>query len=202
MAKKSSIEFLEDPVNLRIAMLGNVDAGKSTLTGLLTSAPGTKDDGRGALRTAVANFQHEVNSGRTSSVAHHIVGFKENGEQYVSKMKVGSKQSKVWPDIVKNSTRTIRLMDMPGHEKYLKTTMDGLTSMFPDYGMLVIAANKQISDMTKEHILICLQLKIPFFIVLTKMDITPQNIYDMKMDRLQKMMKHKELNKEPMLVKD
>ena len=54
--KSSSIDILEDPVNLRIAMLGNVDAGKSTLTGLLTSAPGTKDDGRGALRSAVANF--------------------------------------------------------------------------------------------------------------------------------------------------
>lgn len=53
-----------------------------------------------------------------------------------------TKQNKVWPDIVNNSFKTIRLMDMPGHEKYLKTTMDGLTSMFPDYCMIVIAANK------------------------------------------------------------
>lgn len=46
-------------INVRVAMLGNVDAGKSTLSGILTSAPGTKDDGRGAIRSKVFNFSHE-----------------------------------------------------------------------------------------------------------------------------------------------
>ena len=79
----------EDPdelVNLRVAMLGNVDSGKSTLSGVLTSAPGSKDDGRGLMRQKVFNFAHELNNGRTSSVAHEIMGFKENGEQYVTKI--------------------------------------------------------------------------------------------------------------------
>ena len=46
-------------INVRVAMLGNVDAGKSTLSGILTSAPGTIDDGRGAIRSRVFNFSHE-----------------------------------------------------------------------------------------------------------------------------------------------
>lgn len=45
--------------NLRVAMLGNVDGGKSTLSGILTSAPGTLDDGRGLMRSRVFNFAHE-----------------------------------------------------------------------------------------------------------------------------------------------
>lgn len=46
-------------INLRVAMLGNVDSGKSTLSGILTSAPGSLDDGRGSMRSKVFNFAHE-----------------------------------------------------------------------------------------------------------------------------------------------
>jgi len=46
-------------MNLRVAMLGNVDSGKSTLSGILTSAPGSLDDGRGSMRSKVFNFAHE-----------------------------------------------------------------------------------------------------------------------------------------------
>ena len=45
--------------NLRIGVLGNVDSGKSTLTGVLSSAPGSLDDGRGLMRQKVFNFTHE-----------------------------------------------------------------------------------------------------------------------------------------------
>lgn len=45
--------------NIRVAILGNVDAGKSTLTSILASSPGTLDDGRGAARSRVFNFKHE-----------------------------------------------------------------------------------------------------------------------------------------------
>ena len=67
-------------INIRIAMLGNVDAGKSTLSGILTSAPGTKDDGRGSIRSRVFNFSHEQKNGRTSSIAHEIMGFDADGK--------------------------------------------------------------------------------------------------------------------------
>ena len=72
-------------VNVRVAMLGNVDAGKSTLSGILTSAPGTVDDGRGSVRSKVFNFTHEQKNGRTSSIAHEIIGFDAHGKQFVSK---------------------------------------------------------------------------------------------------------------------
>ena len=52
--------------DIRIAVIGNVDSGKSTLVGVLTK--GELDDGRGAARAKVFNYNHEVENGRTSSI--------------------------------------------------------------------------------------------------------------------------------------
>jgi GTPase len=35
-----------------------------------------------------------------------------------------------------------------------------------------------ISKMTREHIGLCLFLKIPFFVIITKIDLAPQNKYE------------------------
>lgn len=80
------IDIPIDSKNIRIAMLGNVDSGKSTTSGVLTSAPGSLDDGRGIMRSKVFNFQHEQQNGRTSSIAHEIMGFKADGTQYITKI--------------------------------------------------------------------------------------------------------------------
>jgi GTPase len=69
------------------------------------------------------------------------------------------------------------MIDLCGHEKYLKTTMVGLSGYYPQYAMLVVGANMGISRMTKEHIGIAISLKIPMFVVVTKIDIAPENVY-------------------------
>lgn len=56
-----------------------VDSGKSTLTCVLSCPAGVKDDGRGLLREKVFNFEHEKSNGRTTSIAHEIIGFDTNG---------------------------------------------------------------------------------------------------------------------------
>ena len=65
---------------IRMAVIGNVDSGKSTLVGCLTK--GIKDDGRGYARKFVFNYQHETESGRTSSIAEEIIGFKNEKMVY------------------------------------------------------------------------------------------------------------------------
>lgn len=57
---------VRDEGDVRVAVIGNVDSGKSTLVGVLTK--GIMDDGRGSARQKVFNFSHEVNNGRTSSI--------------------------------------------------------------------------------------------------------------------------------------
>ncbi|CAD7966787.1 unnamed protein product [Amoebophrya sp. A120] len=59
--------------DITIATIGNVDSGKSTLVGVLTKS--ILDDGRGLARSKVFNFGHEQENGRTSSIAHEIMGF-------------------------------------------------------------------------------------------------------------------------------
>ena len=59
----------------RIAMIGNVDSGKSTLIGVLTN-PSALDDGRGSARSMVLKHRHEQENGRTSAVTVEIMGYK------------------------------------------------------------------------------------------------------------------------------
>ena len=69
--KKDFVDWLDitnKPDNyIRIALVGNVDSGKSTLVGVLTK--GILDDGWGASRKKVFNYPHENKTGRTSSIA-------------------------------------------------------------------------------------------------------------------------------------
>ena len=62
--------------DVRIAVIGNVDSGKSTMVGVMTKC--MKDDGRGSARQKVFNFSHEAANGRTSSIGQEIMGFDEN----------------------------------------------------------------------------------------------------------------------------
>lgn len=168
--------------------MGNVDSGKSTLVGIITASDDVADDGRGALRKRVFNFSHEVENGRTSSIAHEIVCFDEAGNQIIPESQ-STKKKVVWPDIVSRSAKVISLNDLCGHEKYLKTTMYGLSGLFPHYGMVVVGANMGIQRMTREHIGIAVSLKIPLFIVVTKIDLAPENIYIQTMEKLHKILK-------------
>ena len=55
-----------------------MDAGKSTLLGVLTQ--GELDNGRGKARLNLFRHLHEIQSGRTSSISHGILGFKSDGK--------------------------------------------------------------------------------------------------------------------------
>jgi len=118
-------DTMSNCINLAIGVVGNVDSGKSTTIGTLTK--GVLDDGRGKARLTVFNFKHEVATGRTSSVAQQIMGFDLHGQV------VNTTRNTTWIDIVESSAKVVTFFDMAGHEKYLKTTIYGLTSMFPDY---------------------------------------------------------------------
>lgn len=135
---------------LRIAVLGNVDAGKSSLTGVLTK--NVLDDGRGYARSLVSQFNHERSTGKTSSVTQNF-SKSENGQVVV-------------------------YIDLAGHEKYLKTTLHGMSGFYPDYGMVVVGANMGITDITKEHMNVAIALNIPFMVVITKVDIAPTHVLE------------------------
>ena len=157
---------------IRLAVIGNVDSGKSTLVGCLTK--GIKDDGRGYARKFVFNYQHENESGRTSSIAEEIIGFRNGKMIYSSRL--NDKKNVSWKDIASQSDHVITLLDLCGHEKYLKTTMYGVSALLPHYAVILIGTNMGVQRMTKEHLGIVISLNIPFFIVFTKVDIAPKEV--------------------------
>lgn len=167
--------------DIRIAMIGNVDSGKSTLVGCLTRDK--LDDGRGDARASVFRHRHERENGRTSSVGVELMGFDESAQVVVDQKL--SRQNQ-WKEIARRSNRSVTLIDLCGHEKYLKTTVFGLTGMLPDYGLVVVGANMGVSMMTKEHIGIAAALRLPMLVVVTKIDIAPEKVYKATMKSVQR----------------
>ena len=184
-------------IDLKIAIAGSVDCGKSTFLSVLTC--GKSDNGRGSARLSVFNFPHEVESGRTSSIGHQIVGYGKDGKV----MNYKEQKQYSWPDIVNNSTKIVTFFDLAGHEKYLKTTILGLTSTRPEMCFIMIGANRGILKMTVEHIFLCKTLNIPFCIVITKIDLMNdrQNILNETIESVQTFLRKPGLRRIPIKVK-
>lgn len=178
----------------RIAMIGNVDSGKSTLIGVLTNS--SLDDGRGLARSLVLRHRHEQENGRTSAVTVEIMGYK--GEEQI--VPTARNHAQRWAEVMEKSDHSVTLIDLCGHEKYLKTTLFGLTGLMPDYALLVVGSNMGVQVMTREHISIACALNIPIFVVVTKVDICPPNILKTTRTALAKILRAN--GKMPFPVKD
>lgn len=188
---------------IRIGIMGNVDSGKSTLTGVLTKQ--VLDDGNGKARSLVMKHKHELVTGRTSCVTHH----------YTRDI-----------DLEANTERDVTYIDLAGHEKYLKTTINGIHRCYIDYSIVVIGANmgmesstytvqsktagfktrrdtmKKQVNMTEEHLSLSLSLAIPTIIVITKVDICPDAVKDNTLSQITKFMDRKTLkSRKPITIK-
>lgn len=185
----------QDFLEIRVAVVGNVDAGKSTLLGVLTH--GELDNGRGLSRQKLFRHKHEAETGRTSSVGNDILGFDSVGN-VVNKPEHGSLD---WVKICEKSSKVITFIDLAGHERYLKTTVFGMTGHAPDFGMLMVGANAGIVGMTKEHLGLALALSVPVFVVVTKIDMCPPNVLQENLRLLIRILKSPGCRKVPVTVK-
>lgn len=190
---------LAEKQTVRLAIVGNVDSGKSTLCSVLTK--GILDDGRGSARVRVFNYPHEQTNGRTSSVAQEIMGWNDKGEQQFADRFVQNK-NKYWAEVVAKSSKIVALIDLCGHEKYLKTTMLGMVGLVPDYAMVIVGANMGISKMTKEHLGISLAIKLPFFVVMTKIDMVEKVVSDKTIEELKSLLKTGAVNRQPVVMQN
>ena len=159
---------------VRIASIGNVDSAKTTTISCVSN--NILDDGKGYARCKIMKHPHEYITGKTSSITYNYV--KNNGKIYT-------------------------FVDLAGHSKYLKTTIAGLAGGFVDYAMLTIGGDRGIMGTTKEHICLALSLKIPMFIVITKIDISLEEKLNKITDRITGIMKGKQAgNKKVVIVTD
>lgn len=188
---------VEEVIETRIAVVGNVDAGKSSMLGVLVK--GELDDGRGKSRVNLFRHKHEIETGRTSSVGMEIMGFDTAGEVVLSDTP-GRKLS--WEEIGRRSAKVITFSDLAGHERYLRTTVFGMLSSSPNYCLLMVAANNGLIGMSKEHLGLALALNVPVMVVITKIDICPPQILEQTITQITRILKSPGARKIPIFIKN
>jgi elongation factor 1-alpha len=171
---------LADAGTLRVAVVGNVDSGKSTLIGTLCHS--ALDDGKGSSRKLVTRSKHELETGRTSTITSHLMGFDEAGEP-IRVPRVGTRYCESY--LGESSARVVSLVDLAGHEKYFKTTTTGLAQGMLEYALVLVSASQPPTYMTIHHLNLCVMLNVPVIVVVTNMDSCPQDVMKSTMKRIQ-----------------
>ncbi|MCJ1312697.1 hypothetical protein MMC25_006373 [Agyrium rufum] len=196
-AQKSNIDDrrISKIEQLRVSLTGCTTSGKSTLLGSLSTS--TLDNGRGKSRLSLLKHRHEIASGLTSSVAPALVGYQKYSldSRLVKIINYGCGNVSSWTD-VHNETRDGRLvclLDSAGHPRFRRTKIRGLVSWAPHWTICCVGANDDELtgdyplitsniednigvqsvdfDISKAHLDLCLGLRLPLIVVITKMDI-------------------------------
>ncbi|XP_015924982.1 GTP-binding protein 2 [Parasteatoda tepidariorum] len=152
----------QQSIELRVAVLGSSDVGKSTLLGVLTQ--GEMDNGHGSARLNLFRHLHEIQSGRTSSISHEILGFDSQG------IAMTYSTCRTAEEICDSSKKLITFIDLAGHRKYLKTTVFGLTGHSPHFAVLVVSAVGEMG-IASEHLGLATVVGIPIVVVINKIDL-------------------------------
>lgn len=182
---KSTIE------QLRVTLTGPTDAGKSTLLGTLST--GIFDNGSGRSRTFLLRHRHELASGVTTSLSHMLIGYKNNGNEENLIYSFSDRNIDSWEAIHDSSRdgRIVFVSDSAGHLRFRRTILRGLVGWAPHWTLLCLTANdgelkggstptspqddsdSPLSDIdqTKTYLDLCLKLRTPLVIVVTKLDV-------------------------------
>ena len=153
----------QDSVELRVAVLGNIEVGKSTLLGVLTH--GELDNGRGSSRLNLFRHRHEIQSGRTSSISREILGFSSDGNPLTYSTYRSPEE------ICEAASKLITFIDLAGHHKYLRTTVFGLIGHLPHLVLLLVSAVSGVVGTTKEHLSLAKALDLPVVVIVSKTDL-------------------------------
>lgn len=180
--------------DIRMAVAGNVDAGKSTCIGVLKT--GTLDNGRGSARTATMVHAHEISTGRTSTTSSHVVGFKPDG----TISNYDGVRANSLDQVTKNSVRLLSLIDLAGHEKYLRSMIYGVSSSLLDYCLVLVNSRSGVTHMTHHHLCIASMLRIPIMLVFSKIDGCPDHRFNQTVEETKELLKSQDIRKKMTLL--
>lgn len=159
----------------RMSLLGASNHGKTTCISYITY--NEKDNGNGSGRMTIFKHSHEQNTGITSSIKHDIFGLK-NGVVYNYR----SNTLITWDKIVESSDKIISIFDLPGSPKYMRTTNFGISSLRANIHVIVISVldcyNGEVIYIPNEtlwSIETSININIPIFILITKIDLVDKH---------------------------
>jgi GTPase len=181
---------------VRVAIIGAFDSGKSSITAFLTR--GITDDGRGKAGRCVAVHKHEIRHGRTSSFSSHALPPPSpliTSSHYQKDMVLKGVEN-IFSDFQLDHDyeqpgvrkgippKILTLMDTAGHPKSLSSCLRGISGLSPDYFMLCVdiqaitgrAPEKLV--IAQDFLRICRGISSSAFVflVITKMDDTSTTI--------------------------
>lgn len=188
MTQEKDVEVKSVVEQLRVTLTGPTDGGKSTLLGTLST--GIFDNGAGRSRTFLLRHRHELASGITTSLSHMLMGYKNNGLDENLIYSFSDRNIDSW-EAIHDSSRDGRLVfvsDSAGHLRFRRTILRGLIGWAPHWTLLCITANDSDSkgrstttlsvddaeteiDQAKAYLDLCLKLRMPLVIVITKLDV-------------------------------
>ena len=154
----------------RVLVLGDVDTGKSTLVSVLSHGCGGEpllDSGHGSARMRVLRHKHEIQSGRSSSLTHQVVGYDEKGVvlNYNRMHGVGPRE------LAPISNTMLTLLDVGGHKSVAKTTLHAMTCSSPNCCLVCISQSSMFNGLTLDQIAVAYLLNMPSCVAITKMDV-------------------------------
>ena len=192
--------FSESPdPQLRVTLTGSTTSGKSSLLGTLSTS--TLDNGRGKSRLSLLKHRHEIVSGVTSSLAQELIGYRDMDSSQglhpgaVQIVNYASANVSSWNDIhsTAHPGRLVFMTDSAGHPRYRRTTVRGIISWAPHWTLCCVAADDnedntgkvgatasandilgssgQGVDLSKAHLDLCMKLRLPLVVVITKYDL-------------------------------
>ena len=136
--------------DLRVAITGHVDHGKSTLIGRLLYDTGSLADGK-----ADEIIASSARRGMATEWAFAVDAAQEERDQAIT-----IETTRVW---MHYAGRRIVIIDTPGHREFIKNMMSGAADA--DAGILVIDALEGIRDQTYRHAYLLQLLDVPEIIV-------------------------------------
>ncbi len=176
----SQIITHEIPETLAINMMGRVNSGKTTLTGVLIQCQ--LDNGSGAARAPLLKYPQEVRRGQTADLHVTFAAIDDKGQFIPMPAPLDrSKRGRIFDQ----AKRILTIFDAPGHQEYARTMIRSVLGASAQYGMvlvpcldehkLVVAEEqrsgiRRLDDITREHLLLVSNQQLPFLVVITKVD--------------------------------
>ncbi len=155
----------------RLVIAGHVDSGKSSLLGALAS--GLPDASDGDRRQLVLSHAHEAEHGQTSDLMQVPIAFDAPAP---AASLIKAPRAKNIRDVyrVQNASTSLvsrlSIIDVPGHEDYLRTAIRGIMTSNPVAACMTIDSTRGLETMSKEHLGILMSLNLPLIICMTKYD--------------------------------
>jgi elongation factor 1-alpha len=186
LVRKAMLAETQETIGINIA--GRVNAGKSTLIGVLTG--GELDDGKGRARAPLLKHPQELEGGQTTDLHVTFLGFNEEKKAILSEKPTDIEEIS---RILEQSKRLVIFYDAPGHSIYVKTMIRSILGADAQFAMVLIPASDEyeliineeirsnltkLDDITREHLVLLASQRIPFMVAVSRSDLATREQLD------------------------